>query len=87
MGLFYVKDGELVRLENSGWKERFVEEYKQLVTRMRDLDTYISNVENGEHKKLLVEQYGAMSLYEQALYDRAKLLNIDLPTWKELGYE
>jgi hypothetical protein len=87
MGLFYVKDGELVRLENDNWKERFVEEYKQLVTRMRDLDTYISNVTNEEHKKLLIEQYGAMSLYEQALYDRAKLLNIELPTWKELGYE
>jgi hypothetical protein len=87
MGLFYVKDGELVRLENDNWKERFVEEYKQLVTRMRDLDTYISNVTNEEHKKLLIEQYSAMSLYEQALYDRAKLLNIDLPTWKELGYE
>jgi hypothetical protein len=51
------------------------------------LDTYISNVTNEEHKKLLIEQYGAMSLYEQALYDRAKLLNIELPTWKELGYE
>lgn len=69
------------------WRERFVAEYNQLVIRMRDLDAYISNVEDGEHKKLLIEQYSAMSLYEQALYDRAKLLNIELPTWKELGYE
>jgi len=99
MGLFVtneVEEDRVVKVDLSTtekmmtsdkWQERFIAEYNQLVIRMRDLDTYISNVEDEEHKKLLIEQYNAMSLYEQALYDRAKLLNIDLPTWKELGYE
>jgi hypothetical protein len=72
------------------WKQRFVHEYSDLVKKMHKLDRFIEMNKDAistEALELLKEQYGYMSQYEDVLYRRAKLYEIELPTWKDLGYE
>lgn len=72
------------------WEQRLVREYSDLVKKMHRLDRFIEidkDAISTEALELLKEQYGYMSQYEDVLYRRAKLYGIELPTWKELGYE